>query len=84
MRRGEVGGDRDNLHAGRLGDFGSRTLKHVAGAGDDGEIDAFPRQRQRAGPAETPARAADQRAFTSYAEVHFARQAATAARALSL
>ena len=74
----------DNLHAGRLRNFGAGAFKHVAGAGNDREIDAFPRQRQRAGLAETPARAADQRAFASYAEVHFARQAATAERALSL
>jgi hypothetical protein len=84
VRRGEVGGDGDNFYAGRLRNLGAGAFQHVAGAGNDREIDAFPRQRQRAGLAETAAGAADQRAFASYAEVHFARQAATAASALSL
>ena len=82
--RGEVGRDSDNLHAGRLRDLGAGAFQHIAGARNDREVDAFPRQRERAGLAETPARAADQRAFASYAEVHFVRQAATAERALSL
>ena len=83
-RRGQVGGDSDNFYAGRLRDFGAGAFQHLARARNDREIDAFPRQRERAGLAETAAGAADQRAFASYAEVHFARQAATAERALSL
>jgi hypothetical protein len=82
--RGQVGCDSDNLYAGRLRNLGAGAFQHVARACNDREIDALPRQRQRASLAETTAGAADQRAFASYAEVHLVRQAATAARALSL
>ncbi len=83
-RRGQVGGDSDNSYAGRPRNLGAGAFQHLARARNDREIDAFPRQRVRAGLAETPAGAANQRAFASYAEVHFARQAATAESALSL
>ena len=84
--RGQIGGDGVNFDAGRLRDLSAGPLQHVAGARNDGEVDAFSRQRQRAGLAEPAARAAHQRGFASDAEVHVgcAAQAATAASGLSL
>ena len=73
VRRGQVGGDGDDLDAGRLRNLGAGAFKHVARAGNDREVDAFARQRQRAGLAEAAARAADQRGLASYAEVHVSR-----------
>ena len=68
---GDVAGDRGDAHAGGVADFRSRALQHVAGARDDGDVDAFARDRERSGLAQAAARTAEKRLPAADAEVHF-------------
>ncbi len=88
-RRGEVAGNGRDLDAGCLRNLGAGAFERVAGAGNNGQIDAFARQRKSAGFAEPAARAAHQRGLALDAEVQVPRracgvQAATADSGLSL
>src|SRR5262249_56455574 len=58
---GDVGGNRGHLDAGRRGDLRAGFFQPLAPARDDGDVDAFLRQREGAGAPETAARAAPER-----------------------
>src|SRR5262249_3503321 len=68
---GDVGGNRGDLDAGRRRDLRAGLFQHVALARDDGDVDAFPSEREGTGPSQASARAAQQRLSSTQSEVHF-------------
>ncbi len=67
---GDVGGDLDHGHAGLLPDGRSRGGERLGGAGDEHEVDALARERQRAAAPEALARRAYQCGLAAKSEIH--------------
>jgi hypothetical protein len=70
LRRSDVGGDRDDLGAGRLAEFGGGGGEALAVAAVDHDLAAGLGERLGAGAAEPAARCADDRLAAGDAEVH--------------
>jgi len=67
---GDVGGNRRDLNAGCRRDLRAGLFQHVPLTRDDGHVDAFPGEREGAGPSQTSTRAAQQRLSSADSKVH--------------